>query len=26
MRAKPGDRLVIKSHRVGWSERVAEIV
>ncbi len=26
MRAKPGDRLVIKSHRVGQSERDAEIV
>ncbi len=26
MRAKPGDRLVIKSHRVGQSEREAEIV
>jgi Domain of unknown function (DUF1918) len=26
MRAKPGDRLVIKSHRVGRSERVGEIV
>jgi len=26
MRAKPGDRLVIKSNRVGRSERVAEIV
>lgn len=26
MRAKPGDRLVVKSHRVGEHERCAEIL
>lgn len=26
MRAKPGDRLVIKSHRVGEHDRYAEIL